>query len=129
MTSSTTGCLVVPEATFALRVLAADGGPVPSDTTVQVMWSAGEEPAFHLDQPETWGTLETANVVCDVDPEQPPPADLAVLACDLWTSSPTEVHVSAEGYVAKKHTYTAEPASDCNPQPTPIEIELQAAHD
>jgi hypothetical protein len=129
MTSSTTGCLVVPEATFALRVLAADGGPVPPDTTIDVMWSAGKEPSFHLDQPETWGTLETANVVCDVDPAAPLPVDLLVLACDLWTSSPTEVRVSAEGYGAKKNTYMADPPTDdCNPEPTPIEIELMTAH-
>src|SRR5262245_46674077 len=85
-TPTTTTCLEVPQPTFALRVLAASGGPVPNDTTIEVIWSAGAEPPFHLDQPMTWGTLENSNIVCDVDPGAPPPQDLQVLTCALWTS-------------------------------------------
>jgi len=120
------GCLMTPQPTFALRVLAEAGGPVPPDTTVEIMWSAGDEPPFHLDDSATWGSLETSNIVCDVDAAEPPPTDLLVLACALWTSSPTQVRVSAKGYVTKDHTYTAEPSSPCEPEPTPIEIELSS---
>lgn len=120
------GCLITPQPTFGLRVLAADGGPVPPDTTIEITWSAGNEPPFHLDDETTWGTLETSNIVCNVDPNVPPPIDLAVLECALWTSSPTQVRVSAKYFLTKKHTYAAEPGDACDPQPTPIEIELVA---
>ncbi len=121
-------CLDVPLPTFELRVLAQEGGPVPPDTTVEVTWSAGKELPFHLDEPETWGTLETSNIVCDVDPSAPPPVDLIVLSCALWTSSPTQVRVSAKGHVPQEDTYVAEPAEEC-PEPTPIEIELALDHE
>jgi hypothetical protein len=117
---------MMPQPSFALRVLAAAGGPVPPDTTVEVRWSAADEPAFHLDDKATWGTLETANVVCDVDPNAPPPTNLTALACSLWTAGPTEVIVSAKGYVSKDRTFTQDPSTDCNPEPTPIEIEIDA---
>lgn len=117
------GCLVVPQPTFALSVLAEAGGPLPPDTTVQVRWSAGDEPPFHLDDPASWPTLDSSSVQCDVDPDAPP-TGLEKLTCALWTASPTEVSVSAQGYVTEEHTYTAEPMTGCNPEPTPIEIEL-----
>ncbi|MEZ4301955.1 MAG: hypothetical protein R3B70_43885 [Polyangiaceae bacterium] len=122
----TGGCLRVPGPTFALRVLEESGGPVPPGTVIEVHWSAGDEPPFKLDQPSTWGTLETSNLVCDVDPSLPPPEDLAMLECVLWTSSPTEVTVSAKGYITEQHTFTADPSTECNPDPTPIEVELAA---
>lgn len=122
----TGGCLMMPTPSFALRVLAAAGGPVPPDTTVLVKWSAGEEPEFHLDDKSTWGTLENANIVCDVDPTAPPPTDLAALECSLWTAGPTEVIVSAKGFVPKDRTFSPDPSTDCNPEPTPIEIEIDA---
>lgn len=119
------GCLQEPLPTFALSVLAQAGGPLPPDTTVEIRWSAGDEAPFHLDDPTSWPTLDSASFQCDVDPAAPP-LDLEVLSCALWTASPTEVTVSAGGYVTEKHTYMAEPSSDCNPRPTPIEIELMA---
>jgi hypothetical protein len=125
--SSSGGCLPTPQPTFALRVLDEAGGFVPPDTTIEVSWSAGVEPAFHLDDPSTWGTPES-NVICDVDPSQPPPEDLPVLSCALWTASPTEVEVSAKGFITKGNTYKADPVSGCDPEPTPIEIELPADH-
>jgi hypothetical protein len=120
------GCLMMPKPLFALRVLAAAGGPVPPDTTVAVKWSAGEEPEFHLDDKATWGTLETGNVVCALDATAPPPTDLVALECSLWTSGPTEVIVSAKDFVTKDRTFSPEPSTDCNPDPTPIEIEIDA---
>jgi hypothetical protein len=128
LSTTTSVCTMTPQPTFALRVLAAEGAPVPPDTTVEVMWSAGTEPVFHLDQPSTWGTLETSSLVCDVDPSQPAPVGLPVLTCALWTSSPTDVKVSAAGYVTKDHTYTADPQMGCEPNPTPIEIKLFKDH-
>lgn len=123
------GCLREPMPTFTLKVLAQNGGPVPPDTTILVHWSAGDEPPFHLDDPTTWSTLDISNITCDVDADAPPPADLTVLACALWTMSPTEVTVSAEGHITEQHTYTAEPGADCNAEPTPIEIELAVDHE
>jgi hypothetical protein len=117
-------CLREPLPTFVLDVLEREGGPVPPDTVVKVHWSAGEEPPIHLDDPATWPTLDTSSIQCDLDPNEPPPADLMVLSCALWTGSPIEVTVSAQGYETELHTYSAEPSSDCNPEPTPIEIEL-----
>lgn len=119
------GCQPVPQPTFVLSVLAEAGGPIPPDTTVKVHWSAGDEPPFHLDDPPSWPMLDSASIQCDVDPQQPP-IDLERLTCALWTASPTEVSVSAQGFVTEQHTYTAEPTSDCDPEPTPIEIELAA---
>jgi hypothetical protein len=121
------GCLRVPQPTFRLKVLTQQGDPVPPDTAVQIHWSAGDEPPFHLDDPSSWPTLDTASFKCDVDPAAPPPVDLPALECALWTSSPTEVSVLAEDYVPHQDTYMAEPASTCNPEPTPIEIELVMA--
>lgn len=126
--AGSTTCVDVPLPTFELRVLAQEGGPLPPDTTVEVTWSAGKELPFHLDEPETWGTLETSNIVCDVDPSAPPPVDLIVLSCALWTSSPTEVRVAAKGHVAQEDTYTSEAAEEC-PEPTPIEVELSPDHE
>ena len=36
------------------------------------------------------------NVVCNVDPSQPPPTMLDKLVCTLWTSGATEIEVSAK---------------------------------
>lgn len=123
------GCLVVPQPTFELRVLVQKGGPLPPDTTVEASWSAGDEPPFHLDEPESWSTLETSNMTCDVDPNAPPPTDLQVLTCALWTASPTFVRVSAKGYVTQEDTYAAEAGDECKPEATPIEIELAPVHE
>lgn len=120
----TGGCLRVPQPTFLLKVLAQAGGPIPPDTTILVHWSAGKEPPFHLDDPTTWPTLDTSSVQCELDRDAPPPVDLTMLTCALWTASPTAVSVSADGYVTEEGTYTAEPSTECNPEPTPIEIEL-----
>ncbi|MBK8256374.1 MAG: hypothetical protein IPK82_27355 [Polyangiaceae bacterium] len=120
-------CLRVPAPTFLLTVVEKNGGPVPPDTQVDVHWSAGDEPSFKLDEPSTWGSIETTNLVCEVDPTLPPPTDLPMLLCALWTSSPAEVKVSATGFETHKDTYMAEPTAECNPDPTPIVVELEQA--
>lgn len=119
-------CQGVPLPTFLLRVIEQTGNPVPPDTTIEVMWSAGKEVPFHLDDASTWGTLETSNIACQVDPDAPPEERME-LVCELWTASPTEVRVSAKGYETQKDTFAAELAGEC-PEPTPIEIELVPAH-
>ncbi len=119
------GCLVQPQPTFALHVSAADQNPIPPDTTVYVAWSAGIETPFKLDEMETWGTLETSNVVCDVDPMAGPPSDLKMLSCVLWTSSPTEVKVTAKGYATVEGTYSELPSAECQKEPTPIDVVLE----
>lgn len=121
------GCLMTPKPTFTLQIRAKKGEPVPPDTTVEVRWSAGVEPVFRLDDPTSWATLETANIVCDLDHDKPPPKNLSSLECDLWTSSPTEVQVSAKGYQPSKGTYSQAATAECSPDPTPIEVDLVPA--
>ncbi|MFT3775430.1 MAG: hypothetical protein QM820_59545 [Minicystis sp.] len=68
-------CPIGPVAMLDLHIQATNG-PVPPDTKLLVSWSAGAEPTFSLNDPKTWSTLaDGANVVCDVDPNQPPPND------------------------------------------------------
>ena len=115
-----------PEALFTVVVRTADAEPLPSDTTVKVRWSVGEEPAFVLDDPDTWKTLEDGvNVVCEVDPEA---AEVAELRCELWTSGPTEVEVTATGYLDLDETLTPEEREGCD-MPVPSEKELELAPD
>lgn len=121
------GCLRDPQPTFLLKIKERDGGTVPPDTTIDVLWSAGQEPEVHLNDPSTWPSLETSSLSCDLDATQPPPTDLKMLICALWTGSPVEVTVSAKGYETEQHTFTAEPSSECNPEPTSIEVELGVA--
>jgi hypothetical protein len=86
--TSTGTCPMGPQAMFELTITAR-GGPVPLSTKVDVSWSAGDEPSFILDEPSTWKTIEQANLICDVDPTQPPPHDLDALVCHLWTTGAT----------------------------------------
>src|SRR4051812_48420357 len=78
-------CPMGPQAMFDLTITAEDG-PVPHDTVITVSWSAGQEPVFALDQPDTWRTIEQANIVCDVDATKLPPSELTGLVCHLWTT-------------------------------------------
>lgn len=123
-----------PEALFTLRVSTDDAAQLPEDTTVTVRWSAGEEPAFVLNDPTTHKTLEDgSNVVCA-------PAlgsggagqggargvgggGAWALACDLWTSGTTEVTVTATGYPETVETFKPETIDDCE-MPVPSEVEL-----
>lgn len=107
-TTGAGGCPTVPQPMFTVTITAPEEGRVPPDTSIEVSWSAGVEPAFALDDPATWGTLDGgANVVCDVDRAKPPPADLPELVCRLWTSGATEIKVSAGGF--DKHVETLVP--------------------
>ena len=116
-----------PQAMFDLTITAR-GGDVPRDTTIEVSWSAGEEPKFSLDQPATWMTIEQANVICDVDATKPPPEHLAALVCHLWTTGATNVVVAAKGYTTFEKTYTPTFSDHCNVLvPTAISVELAPA--
>jgi hypothetical protein len=96
-----------PQPMFTISISAADG-PVPPDTSLAVTWSAGSEPLFVLSDSSTWATLEDgANVVCNVDPKDPPSGPLEALVCRLWTSGPTEIVVAAQSY--QNHTETLVP--------------------
>lgn len=78
-----------PQATFDVRIFAADG-PLPTDTQVDVMFSSGQE-VYKLSEPEA--PLET--VRCSQVLE----AEVAVaLECALWTNGPATVTVVASGY-------------------------------
>ncbi len=101
-------CPTGPQAMFEITIKAEDG-PVPPSTTVDVSWSAGDEPTFALDDPSTWKTIEQANLVCDVDPAKPPPSDLAALVCHMWTTSPINLVVKAQGYTLFRKDLRADP--------------------
>jgi hypothetical protein len=118
------GCSPAPEALFTLTVTAPNG-PVPADIEVRVTWSAGEEPAFELDDPSTWRTLEEGNVVCDVERDAGPPIELAALVCHLWTSGATRVAIEASGYVDYDETFAPEQSELCeHPIPRAIDVLL-----
>jgi hypothetical protein len=123
-------CPVGPVATFTLAVTAADG-PVPPDTSITVSWSAGQEPVFLLSDPTTWKTLDDGtNVVCHLDRTLPPPMDLTLLVCDLWTSGPTLVRVEAQDYATHEETFNPEMSEQCGgPIPTEIAVELMRPAD
>lgn len=120
------GCpMGLPEALFTLKVRAKDG-PLPPDTSVRVKWTAGEEPVFVLSDKDTWKTLDDgSNMQCDVDHDAPVPADLEELRCELWTSSATEIEVTAIGYVSVEQTAQPMEVEGCDePVPSVVEIEL-----
>lgn len=118
------GCPTGPHPSFTLQITAADGH-VPLDTQVGVIWSAGKEPVFALNDPATWKTLEAANIVCAVDPKSPPPTALMMLSCELWTSGATEIVVKAVGYTTSDQTYTQKDSPTCHgPVATPVLVKL-----
>lgn len=119
------GCPSGPAAMLDLHIT-ADDGPVPPDTALAVTWSAGAEPAFELDQPSTWGTpADGSNVICDVDPTQPPPKNLAELVCHLWTSGATHVRVSAAAHTPYEATLKPKTSAACGgPVPTRVAVHL-----
>jgi len=114
-----------PEAMFELTITAAHG-PVPRSTTVDVTWSAGQEPTFVLEQPSTWKTIDDpVNLICDVDPAKPPPEGLSALVCHLWTAGPTDVVVKAKGYTRLETTYLPTYSEQCQGYvPTAVSLEL-----
>lgn len=99
------GCAVhLPEPQFVLEIRAEDG-PVPKDTRVAAQWSAADEPPFVLSDPTTWKTLDdSVNLVCFVDRTKPPPEDLSVLVCELWTSGAVNLFVDAAEYSPHEET-------------------------
>ncbi|APR82029.1 Hypothetical protein A7982_07378 [Minicystis rosea] len=118
-----------PVALLDLDIHAAMG-PVPADTRVLVSWSAGAEPPFALDDPKTWGGLSDGNVVCDVDPNAPPPTNLSSLVCHLWTSGVTHVQVKAMGYKSYEGMLKPKYSMACKgPIPTQVSITLAALPD
>src|SRR5262245_8651404 len=93
------GCPVRPPGPLFRRGIRTEGGSVPVDTRVVAQWSAADEPPFVLSDPTTWKTLdEGVNLVCQVDRSKPPPTDLSVLVCELWTSGAVNLLVDASGY-------------------------------
>ena len=123
------GCPVQPVPLYTLTIT-APSVPVPVDTTVHVVWSAGEE-TFVLDDPSTWKTLEDGiNVVCAVDHDAGPPADLDQLICQLWTTGATEVEVTATGYIDNEQTLRPKESELCDAiVPTDVTVVLQPMPD
>jgi hypothetical protein len=120
-------CPMGPQAMFDLTITAHDGS-VPLSTTLDVSWSAGEEPRFSLDDPSTWKTIDQANVVCDIDATKPPPDQLPALVCHLWTTGATNVVVMAKGYTTFEMTYASTFSDHCKALvPTAVSVELAPA--
>lgn len=119
-------CSMIPQPMFDLTITAAHG-PLPRSTTVDVWWSGGQEPTFSLDQPSTWKTIDDqVNLICDVDPMQPPPDMLAALVCHLWTTGPTDVVVKAKGYTPREETYVPPYSDHCQAfVPTAVSLQLE----
>jgi hypothetical protein len=118
-------CPMNPQAMFELTITAAHG-PVPRSTTVDVSWSAGQEPTFALEKPSTWKTIDDqVNLICDVDPGKPPPETLSALVCHLWTTGPTHVVVKAKGYTQHEETFVPTYSDHCQVfVPTAISVAL-----
>jgi hypothetical protein len=121
-------CPMGPQAMFDLTITAADGA-VPRSMTLDVSWSAGDEPTFSLDEPSTWKTIDDqANIVCDVDPMKPLPDPLPALVCHLWTAGPTKIVVKANGYTPFEMTYVPTHSDHCHALvPTAVSVELAPA--
>jgi hypothetical protein len=120
------GCPVrLPEPQFILEIRAEDG-PVPVDTRVGAEWSAANEPPFVLSNPDTWKTLDdSVNLICIVDRNQPPPADLSVLVCELWTSGAVNLSVAGTGYTPYEETLKPVMSELCGePMSTTLSIML-----
>ena len=120
------GCPVAPEPLFNITVSARDS-VLPDDLEIRITWSAGEEPAFVLGEPQTWRTLEdNANFVCEVDASAPPPENLQALVCHLWTSGATQVEISAKGFTRYDETLSPTASELCDgfiPRDVAIELE------
>ena len=119
------GCPTGPVALYTLLMTATDGS-LPSDMTLAVRWSAGEEPLFDLADPSTWQSVEDgSNVDCNVPAGATPPVDIEELRCELWTSGPTDVEVTAAGYLTVEETLTPPEVDECDvPVPSVTEVEL-----
>lgn len=122
------GCPVrLPEPQFVVEIR-ADEGPVPIDTRVVVEWSAANEPPFVLSDPTTWKTLDDGvNLVCNIDRTQPPPTDLAVLVCELWTSGAVNLMIDATGFTPYTETLTPMMSETCN-EPMPMDVSVTLSH-
>lgn len=121
------GCPVrLPEPQFVLEISAEDG-PLPADTRVAAEWSAATEPPFVLSDPTTWKTLDdSVNLVCDVDRSKPPPVDLQLLVCELWTSGAVNLLVQGGGYVDHDETLQSVMDEKCNqPMTSRVSIVLR----
>jgi hypothetical protein len=105
-------CPTGPHAAFELTLTAEDG-PVPADTAIEVAWSVGKQ-TFSLDDATTWKSLVDGNVVCDVDAKSPPPKALTKLVCQLWTTGPTRVTVTAKRYDAIDETLVPKLVEACD---------------
>jgi hypothetical protein len=122
------GCPAQPKPLYTLTIT-APGKPVPPDTTLHVVWSAGEE-TFALDNPSTWKTLDDGiNVVCAVQRDAGPPTDLDELVCQLWTTGATEVEVTAKGYVQHEETLRPLESELCDAVPAEVDVVLQPLAD
>ncbi|WP_052376725.1 hypothetical protein [Chondromyces apiculatus] len=121
------GCPVELQALLNITIRAEEGN-VPPDTTVRVTWSVGEEPVFRLDDTSTWKALDESNLVCVVGEAQQPPVDVHELRCQIWTSGPTRVEVSAEGFAAYDQTLTP-PMSEACEGPVPLQEDITLSRD
>jgi hypothetical protein len=122
------GCPAQPKPLYTVTIT-TPGKPVPPDTTLHVVWSAGEE-TFALDNPSTWKTLDDGiNVVCAVQRDAGPPTDLDELVCQLWTTGATEVEVTANGYMEHEETLRPLESELCDAVPADVTVVLQPLAD
>ncbi len=125
------GCPSSPEPAFDLTLAVKGGGYLPSDTTLDVDWSGGQEPTFALDDVSTWLTLaDGTNVECDLDPTATPPVEIASLVCHVWTLGPTHIDASGTGYETWSATLSPDEDETCEePRTRQIHVALVALTD
>lgn len=114
---------------FTLHIQ-AEGGNLPPDLSLLVIWSAAEEPVFRLNEPMTWGNAAMgSNVLCDVEaPDGQPPENLTEISCTLWTVGPTKIHIEAAGYEPLEQTLVPMQSEDCE-MPLPMDIPIVLTRD
>jgi hypothetical protein len=110
------GCPTQPHAAFQLGIT-ADQGAVPADLRLVVTWSVGKQ-AFDLADVSTWRSLVDGNVICDVDADAGSPTARSKLTCELWTTGPTQVALTAKGYAELDRTLTPKLTGACDLPPT-----------
>lgn len=104
-----------PRAAFALSLSAQDG-ELPSDTQLDVTFSAGRE-VFALAEPGQ--ALEAVRCETVVEAER-----VVALSCALWTDGPADVAVTATGFNSLRQSLAHE-VDDCGVRTVDVELELE----
>jgi len=98
----------------------AQGGSVPENVLIRVVYGGGEE-TFQVGSETAHGVLLCEVHRHDADDDQSPIRDLT---CDLWSSGAATVSVTAQGYMDHEQDLEAEIDPDCGLMLTEVSIKL-----